>query len=31
MGTDSFNVYIEPEDIYKDIAENAENRFDISN
>ena len=31
MDTDSFIVYIKTEDIYKDIAENVETRFDTSN
>ena len=31
MDTDSFIVYIKTEDIYKDIAEDVETRFDISN
>ena len=31
MDTDSFIVYIKTEDIYKDIAENVESRFDTSN
>ena len=29
--TDSFIVYIKTDDIYKDIAENVETRFDTSN
>ena len=29
--TDSFNVYIKTDDVYKDIAEDVENRFNISN
>ena len=28
MGTDSFIVYIKADDIYKDIAEDVETRFD---
>ena len=31
MDTDSFIVYIKPDDIYKDIAEDVETRFDTSN
>ena len=31
MDADSFIVYIKTEDIYKDIAEDVETRFDISN
>ena len=31
MGTDSFIVYIKTDDIYKDIAEDIENRFNTSN
>ena len=31
MDTDSFVVLIKPDDIYKDIAEDVENRFDTSN
>ena len=31
MDTDSFIVYIKTEDIYKDIAEDVETRFDTSN
>ena len=31
MDTDSFIVYIEVDDIYKDIAEDVETRFDTSN
>ena len=31
MNTDSFIVYIKTNDIYKDIAEDVENRFDTSN
>ena len=31
MDTDSFIVYIKADDIYKDIAEDVENRFDTSN
>ena len=31
MDTDSFIVYIKTDYIYKDIAENVENRFDSSN
>ena len=31
MGTDSFIVYIKADDIYKDIAEDVETRFDTSN
>ena len=31
MDTDSFIVYIKADDIYKNIAENVENRFDTSN
>ena len=31
MDTDSFIVYIKTDDIYKDIAEDFETRFDISN
>ena len=30
MDTDSFSVYIKTDDIYKDIAENVEKRFDTS-
>ena len=30
MDTDSFFVYVETDDIYKDIAEGVETRFDIS-
>ena len=30
MVTDSFIVYIKPDDIYKDIAEDIETRFDTS-
>ena len=30
MDTDSFVVYIKTEDIYTDIAEGVERRFDIS-
>ena len=29
--TDSFIVVVKPEDIYKDIAEDVETRFDLSN
>ena len=31
METDSFIVYIKKDDIYKDIAEGLETRFDIQN
>ena len=31
LNTDSFIVYIKMDDIYKDIAEDIENRFDTSN
>ena len=31
MGTDSFVVHVKTDDIYKDIAENVETRFDTSN
>ena len=31
MDTDSFTVYIKADDIYKDIAEDVETRFDTSN
>ena len=31
MHTDSFIVHIKADDIYKDIAEDAETRFDTSN
>ena len=31
MDTDGFIVYIETDDIYKDIAEDVEKRFDTSN
>ena len=31
MDTDSITVYIKTDDIYKDNAENVENRFDTSN
>ena len=31
MDTDSFIVYIKTENIYKDIAEDVETRFDNSN
>ena len=31
MNTDSFTVYIKTDDIYKDIAEDVENRIDTSN
>ena len=31
MNTDSFIVHVKIDDIYKDIAENVEIRFDISN
>ena len=31
MDIDSFIVYIKTDDIYKDIAEDVETRFDISN
>ena len=31
MNTDSFIVYIKTEDIYKDIAEDVETRFDTPN
>ena len=30
-GYRQFHVYIKPDDIYKDIAENIETRFDTSN
>ena len=31
MHTDSFIVHVKTEDIYKDIAEDVETRFDTSN
>ena len=31
MDTDSFNVNVKTDDIYKDIAEDVEKRFDTSN
>ena len=31
MDTDGFTVYIKTDDIYKDIAEDVETRFDTSN
>ena len=31
MDTDSFTVYIKTDDVYKDIANDTETRFDISN
>ena len=31
MDTDNFIVYVETDDIYKDIAEGVETRFDTSN
>ena len=31
MDTDSFIIYIKTDDIFKDIAEGVENRFDTSN
>ena len=31
MDTDSFTVYIKTDDIYKEIAEDVETRFDTSN
>ena len=31
MGTNSFSVYIKTDDIYKDIAEDVETRFDTLN
>ena len=31
MNTDSFTVYIKTDDVYKDIAEDVENRFYTSN
>ena len=31
MDTESFIVYIKTDDIYKDIAEDVETRFDVSN
>ena len=31
MGMDSFFVYIKADDVYKDIAEDLETRFDTSN
>ena len=31
MDTDSFIVYIKTDDVYKDIAEDVETRFDTSN
>ena len=31
MDADSFIVYIKADDIYKDIAENVETRFDTTN
>ena len=30
MDTDGFNVYIKTDDIYKDMSEDVETRFDIS-
>ena len=31
MGTDSFIIHVKTDDIYKDIAEDIETRFDTSN
>ena len=31
METDTFAVYIKIDDIYKDVAEDVETKFDISN
>ena len=31
MDTDSFIVYVKTDDIYKDITEDVESKFDISN
>ena len=31
MNTDSFIVYIKTDDIYKDVAEDVETRFDTTN
>ena len=31
MGTDSFLVHVKTDDIYKDIVEDVETRFDTSN
>ena len=31
MDTDSFSVHLKTDDIYKDIAEDIEKRFDTSN
>ena len=31
MDADSFNVYIKTDDVYKDIGEDVEARFDTSN
>ena len=31
MDTESFIIYIKTDDIYKDIAEDVETRFDIMN
>ena len=31
MDTDNFIIYIKTEDVYKDIADDAEKRFDTSN
>ena len=31
MNTHSFTIYIKKDDVYKDIAEDVETRFDISN
>ena len=31
MDTDSFIIYIESQDFYKDIADNVDKRFDTSN
>ena len=31
MGTDSFIIYVKAEDIYKDIPEDVESRFNTSN
>ena len=31
MGTDSFIIHVKTDDIYKDIAEDVETRFDTSN
>ena len=31
MGTESFTIYLKIDDVYQDIAEDLETRFDISN